>query len=121
MNSRADRREGEPMDKPSSKMVDSKSAIAELAAKEPVTMEDVIAWCADRIAYWAVMLAAEEYNGLPNPPSGESGLRVINEAGLRAVDQLIEDLRRDARAAGPRHCQQALFAGLTSRAGRSKH
>jgi hypothetical protein len=109
------------MEEPSSKMVDSRSAIAELAAKEPVTMENLMTWCADRIAYWAVLLAAEEYNGLPNPPNDEDGLRVVNEAGLRAVDQLIGDLRRDARAAWPRHCQQAFFEGLTSRAGRSKH
>jgi hypothetical protein len=109
------------MDKPTSKMVDTKSAIAELAAKDHVTMEDVMAWCAEQVAYWAFLLAAEEYNGLPNPPKGEDGLRVIDEAGVRAVDQLIGDVRRDARAAWPRHCQQALFEGLTSREGRSKH
>ena len=49
-------------------------------------MEDVMAWCAEQVASWAVMLAAEEYNDPPHPTSGESGLRVIEEwACVRSI------------------------------------
>ena len=68
-------------------------------------------------------MALDEYNHLPHPPSGKEGIQAIDEAGLRAIDNLFEELRRVARTAWPRH-QKAILEDLTLRAGpptRSKH
>jgi hypothetical protein len=112
------------VDKPSSKKTLAPDPIAELTAKETVTVKELMAWCADRIAEPAVVPAMAEYNGLPHPPGGEKGLHAIDEAGLRAIDQITEEVRRAARAAWPRHRQEAVLEGLTLRAGpptQSKH
>jgi hypothetical protein len=111
------------MGKPSSKKT-FVSKLDELVDKENITVRELSDWCADKIAYLAVLLALEECRGLPSAPSGEKALHAIDEAGLRAIDSITEELRRTARTAWPRHRQQALLEGLTLRAGpptQSKH
>jgi hypothetical protein len=111
------------VDKPSSKKT-FVSRLNEVMDKEDVTVRELSDWFADRIAYLAVLVAGQEYDGLPNPPSGEKGLHAIDEAGLHAIDKIIEEVRRAARTRWPRHRQQALLEGLTLRAGpptQSKH
>ena len=104
------------MDKPGSKERPL-SKLDEVVDKENITVRELSDWYADKIAELAIILAVDEYNSLPNPPSGEKGLQAIDEAGLRAIEDVLEELRRSARTAWPRHRRQTLLPGLTLRAG----
>lgn len=90
------------MGKPNSKKTFA-SKLDELVDKENVTVRELSDWFADKIASVAVLLAMEECMGLPPPPNGEKALQALDEAGLRAIEGVLEELRRAARTAWPKH------------------
>ena len=92
------------------------SKLDALMAEENPTVKELSAWFADHIVQMAILVAGAEYNDRPHPPGGEKGIQAIDEAGLRAIDNFTEEIRRAARAVWPSRRQQALLEGLTLRA-----